>query len=412
LHRDAFHDGIHEFGISLLQFLSGAAMKKRVFMFVWVALLALAVVPVINLNMGDGQKKNAELEWWRDPALYNLDFASVLLSRFFYPHGISTNPDQVLIGKEDWLYLGEQYGNTISRNRRGATVEDAEVARIIGHATNSWSEWLSLKGVSTFRVMLGPDKGTIYPEFLPDWAQPAAQSATDTLLANVSQGLYIDTRTALRAAKSQFSESLYYKTDTHWNSLGAWVAFRAFQREIARTEGGLRWLTEQDVRITNVNERQGGDLAKFLRLKEILRDDEVAIDIMSELPVETEQYDFETGRLKRSGGNPEIHSAQRPLLVKSKNALNQKRVLWLRDSFGTAIAPFMAATFSETLQLHYDAAHPELFARLVDIYKPDYVFITVVERGAGRTRFGSLPPLIFSSGQPENSRPLSSGVSF
>src|SRR5687768_3017923 len=387
-------------------------MKKRVFIFVWVALLALAVVPVINLNMGDGQKKNVELEWWRDSALYNLDFASALLNRFFYPHGISTNPDQVLIGKEDWLYLGEKYGNTISRNRIGATIEDAELARIIGHATNSWSEWLSQKGVSTFRVMLGPDKATIYPEFLPGWAQPATESATDNLLANVSQGLYIDTRTALRAAKSQFTESLYYKTDTHWNSLGAWVAFQAFQREIARTETGLRWLTEQDVRISNVNERQGGDLAKFLRLKEILRDDEVAIDIMSELPLETEQYDFETGRLKRSGGNPEIHTAPRPLLVKSKNALNQKRVLWLRDSFGTAIAPFMAATFSETLQLHYDAAHPELFARLVDIYKPDYVFITVVERGARRKRFGSFPPMIFSSGKPENSEAISRSVSF
>jgi len=387
-------------------------MKKRVFMFVWVALLVLAVVPVVNLSLGDGQKKNAELEWWRDSALYNLDFASALLNRFFYPHGISTNPDQVLIGKEDWLYLGEQYGNTISRNRRGATVEDAEVARIIGHATNSWSEWLSQKGVSTFRVMLGPDKSTIYPEFLPGWAQPATESATDTLLKNVSQGLYIDTRTALRAAKSQFTESLYYKTDTHWNSLGAWVAFQAFQGEIARTETGLRLLTEQDVRISNVNERQGGDLAKFLRLKEILRDDEVAIDIKSELPVETAQYDFETGRLKRSGGNPEIHTAQRPLLVKSKNALNQKRVLWLRDSFGTAIAPFMAATFSETLQLHYDAAHPELFARLVDTYKPDYVFITVVERGARRKTFGSFPPLVLSSGKAENPMPASRGVSF
>ncbi|SFN39792.1 SGNH hydrolase-like domain-containing protein, acetyltransferase AlgX [Nitrosospira briensis] len=381
-------------------------------MFVWVALFVLAVVPAINLNMGDGQKKNTELEWWRDSTLYNLDFASALLNRFFYPHGISTNPDQVLIGKDDWLYLGEQYDNTISRNRRGATVEDAEVARIIGQATNSWSEWLSQKGVSKFRVMLSPDKTTIYPEFLPGWAQPATESATDTLLKNVSQGLYIDTRTALRAAKSRFSESLYYKTDTHWNSLGAWVAFQAFQTEIARTETDLRWLTEQDVRISNVNERQGGDLAKFLRLKEILRDDEVAIDIKSELPVETAQYDFETGRLKRSGGNPEIHTAQRPLLVKSKNALNQKRVLWLRDSFGTAIAPFMAATFSETVQLHYDAAHPEVFARLVEVYKPDYVFITVVERGARRKRFGSFPPLALSSEKAENATLASQGVSF
>jgi hypothetical protein len=100
-------------------------------------------------------------------------------------------------------------------------------------------------------------------------------------------------------------------------------------------------------------------------------------------------------------GNPQVHTAQRPLLVKSEQALNQKRVLWLRDSFGTAMAPFMAVTFSETLQLHYDAANPELFARLVNSFKPDYVFITVVERGARRKRFGSLPPLISASGKPE-----------
>ena len=369
-------------------------------MFVGTALLVLAVVPAINLKAGIWQKDDGQ-EWWSESVLYNFDFALPFLSRFFYPHGISTNPDQVFIGKEDWLYLGEEYGKTITGVRRGATVEDERIAGAIGHATESWSRWLNLNGVRVFRVMLGPDKGTIYPEFLPDWAQPAAETSTDTLLANVKRGLYVDTRPALRTAKSQFSESLYYKTDTHWNSLGAWVAFQAFEMDIARVEPGLRLLSEKDVRVLEVNQRQGGDLAKFLRLKETLRDNEVVIDIISDRPIETKQYDFETGRLKRSGGNPQIHTAQRPLLVKSEQALNQKRVLWLRDSFGTAMAPFMAATFSETLQLHYDAANPELFARLVNTFKPDYVFITVVERGARRKRFGSLPPLISASGESE-----------
>lgn len=376
-------------------------MKKTVFMFVGVALLVLAIIPVINLNAGDWQRKEGE-ERWSGSALYKLDFALPFLSGFFYPHGISTNPSQVFIGKEDWLYLGEQYGEAVSRGRHGTTVEDEKIAGAIGHATESWSKWLNLHGVRVFRVMLGPDKGTIYPEFLPDWAQPAAETATDTLLANVSQGLYVDTRPALKTAKLQFSESLYYKTDTHWNSLGAWIAFRAFEKDIARVEPDLQLLSENQVRISKVNQRQGGDLAKFLSLKETLRDSEVVVDILSDRPIETRQYDFQTGRLKRAGGNPRIHSAQRPLLVKSDQALNQKKVLWLRDSFGTAMAPFMAATFSETLQLHYDAANPGLFARLVETFKPDYVFITVVERGARRKRFGSLPPLMASSGKPQN----------
>lgn len=370
-------------------------MKRSVLTFVGVALLALALVPAINLSTFDrqGQGKNSG-EWWSASVLYSLDFALPFLSRFSYPHGISMNPEQVFIGKDDWLYLGEQYQDTVSSGRQGPTGRDAQVAGVIGRATDSWSQWLRLKGVSMFRVMLGPDKNTIYPEYLPDWAQPAGGSRTDALLASVSPGLYIDTRAALKAAKSRFPQSLYYKTDTHWNSLGAWVAFRAFEADIARSEAGLRLLTEKQVRIAQVNDRNGGDLAKFLSLKDTLHDSEVVMDILGnqDHPVEIEQYDFETGRLRQSGGNPQIHTARRPLLVKSRHALNEKKVLWLRDSFGTAMAPFMAATFSETLQLHYDEASPDLFARLVETYKPDYVFITVVERAARRKRFGTPAP--------------------
>jgi alginate O-acetyltransferase complex protein AlgJ len=384
-------------------------MKKRVFVFLGVALLALAIVPLINLSTWNGPKKEGQ-EWWSDSVLYNFDFASALVGRVFYPHGISTNPTQVFIGKDDWLYLGEQYEKTVTARRNQPTVQDAELARIITGATTSWDQWLNLKGVSMFRVMLGPDKNTVYPEFLPDWAQQASMSTTDSLLANDSKGLYVDTRGALRTAKSRFSESLYYKTDTHWNSLGAWVAFRAFEAEIARSEPGLHLLSDNHIRISKVNERQGGDLAKFLRMKETLRDSEVVVDILSEHPIEIEQYEFDTGRLKKAGGNPQIHTARQPLLVKSKHALNDKKVLWLRDSFGTAMAPFMAATFSETLQIHYETADTALLARLVETFKPDYVFVTVVERAARRKRFGSVPPLITASKKPSDFTPLSHGM--
>ena len=384
-------------------------MKKRVFVFLGVALLALAIVPLINLSTWSGPKKEGQ-KWWSESVLYNFDFASALLGRLFYPHGISTNPTQVFIGKDDWLYLGEQYEKTVTSRRHQPTARDAEEARIIAGATKSWDQWLNLKGVSMFRVMLGPDKNTVYPEFLPDWAQQASRSSTDTLLANDNKGLYVDTRTALRTAKSRFSETLYYKTDTHWNSLGAWVAFRAFEAEIARSDPGLRLLSDNDVRVSKVSERQGGDLAKFLRLKETLRDSEVVVDILSEHTIETEQYEFDTGRLKSTGGNPQIHTARQPLLVKSKHALNDKKVLWLRDSFGTAMAPFMAATFSETLQIHYETADTALLARLVETFKPDYVFVTVVERAARRKRFGSVPPLITSSEKPNDFTSVSQGM--
>lgn len=365
-------------------------MKKRVLIFVSVALLALAIVPAINLYSGDAQKK-AGVGWWSRTALYNIDFALPYLSRLLYPLGISIDPRKVIIGKNDWLFLGDRYENTITVRRLGATIETAKTAGEIGLAAESWKQWLNSRGVLLYKIMLAPDKGTIYPEFLPDWAQPAIDSATDTLLASVSPGLHVDTRPALKAAKSRFSERLYYKTDTHWNSLGAWVAFRAFTTDLARTESELRWLSERQVNVSKAVQIHRGDLADFLRMGNVLRDSEVLLEIGSEHAIETEQYDFETGRLTASGGNPGMGAPQRPLLVKSEHALNRKKVLWLRDSFGTAMAPFMAATFTETLQIHYGATSPALLVRLVDTYKPDYVFITVVERGA-RTRWFKNPP--------------------
>ncbi|HSL05945.1 MAG TPA: hypothetical protein VK901_20715 [Nitrospiraceae bacterium] len=142
----------------------------------------------------------------------------------------------------------------------------------------------------------------------------------------------------------------------------------------------------------------------------MLQDSEVVIEIDSEHPIETEQYDFETGQLTLSGGNPRLGPQSRPILVKSKHALNQKRVLWLRDSFGTAMAPFMAATFTETLQVSIRKSSPVLFAKMVETYKPDYVFITVVERDVRNKWFESFPSFVTPvSGKPKHFISLSHG---
>ncbi|MNW09780.1 hypothetical protein D3C71_2068600 [compost metagenome] len=51
------------------------------------------------------------------------------------------------------------------------------------------------------------------------------------------------------------------------------------------------------------------------------------------------------------------------------------------------MSPFMAATFTETLQLHHQWSNPKVIAELVEAYKPDLVIVTIVERN---TRVGIL----------------------
>ena len=74
-------------------------MKKRILTFIGLALLALSLVPLINLSLGKVQKKPGEA-WWHRAVLYNLDFALPYWSRALYGFGISTSPSQVTIGRD------------------------------------------------------------------------------------------------------------------------------------------------------------------------------------------------------------------------------------------------------------------------------------------------------------------------
>nr|HPN65712.1 hypothetical protein [Candidatus Goldiibacteriota bacterium] len=81
-------------------------MKKNVLIFVCAALLALTVIPAVNLTIANREKNE---KWWSRSVIYNFDFGLAYLARVLYPLGISTNPNQVVIGKEGWLYLGDMY---------------------------------------------------------------------------------------------------------------------------------------------------------------------------------------------------------------------------------------------------------------------------------------------------------------
>ncbi|EFH7078544.1 hypothetical protein ACK6GC_004701 [Escherichia coli] len=365
-------------------------MKRKILIFILSIISILLAVPAVNIiNAPSRDAINLKEKSF----LYNMDFVSRWTAAILYPLGISTDPNQVIIGKNDWLYLGDLYEKTLSDDRRPASASDIEIGKQIGAATEAWNAYLVGKGVKVFQIMIGPNKGSIYPENMPSWAKPALSNPTDALLAETGEGHYIDLRPPLLAAKKVYREALYYKTDTHWNDLGASVAFRAFAKKVGEAAPELKWPSEKVYELTRVTPRIGGDLANFLRLTASLSDDQPMINASS-LPVKTTQTDFVTKQVLFQGGNPVTDAPGSPLLVTSVGALNDKKVLWLRDSFGTSLSPLMAATFKEVLQLHWSHAIKPggSFAQLVDEWKPDYVFVTVVERAARSSGFAAYPP--------------------
>ena len=137
-------------------------MKKKIYGFLILIFLILTVAPLANWKLGRLDKLPEAMHWWHPSALYNMDFSLFLLGKIYYELGLSSSPGQVLVGKEGWLYLGNEYSDTISTKINTATDLEIEKTSNIAHSLARWNSRFESMGVDAFRVILGPDKETIY----------------------------------------------------------------------------------------------------------------------------------------------------------------------------------------------------------------------------------------------------------
>lgn len=379
-------------------------MKRNLQIFIVLWLLLMSVVPLHNLVQRGPSAvlqqalSGQGLSGLRGAlkALVNLDQVSMLWAQVVRPFGISTDPRQVIIGRDGWLYLGDQYVSTLTAMRTGLTQKDTERAHGIALAMADWNEWLTRRGVRAFRIMIGPNKYSVHPEGLPGWAAPRQPAKIQALTMGSAGERYVDLSDGLRRRALQDIEPLYYRTDTHWNALGAAHALRLFAAKLRSTDPALSWPTDGGIQVVRVDPLQGGDLARFLRVQSSLFDGEPVIDLATSVALDTTVNDFDTGELIRSGGNARVDYPRQTVLVSTPQALNRRKVLWVRDSFGSALSPYMAATFREVVQLHPDRAladNGQRLAKIVRQWQPDFVFITVVERSAFSSSFLVRPPV-------------------
>lgn len=372
----------------------------RIATFLILAIAGLAVVPVINARdrMADPARTvpwhQGFIPWQEGFDAYNLEFALPLYSRMVAPFGISISPEQAVIGKRGWLYLGDQYAEIISRKRAGGLADDDAMAAATLDSHARWRDWLMAQGVRDYRVLLGPNKSTWYPQYLPEWVARGGgrgdgRGGNQRILdLPGADAIFVDGARTFDGQELVPGAELYFRTDTHWNTLAGVLAAQTLLRSVEGVPVKLPRVSQPQH-----YDRQGGDLANFLRLQTVLRDTDYAFTYGGG-PVDTTRIRFDTGAIEGSGGNPHIDSQTTPLLVSNPTAANDLKVLWLRDSFGTALSPYMAAAFSNLMQVHFDKAYAgtgEMLKTLVAEWQPDLVLVTVVERSVLYPVWGTGP---------------------
>ena len=361
-----------------------ARLRGRVAWFLLGTAIVMGALPAINVARHGGLPASP-------PALFDTGFAWPAVSGALRRAGISTRPQQVIVGKSGWLFLGDQYAQAITAKRRQADAHDVVAANRSAAAIRAWAHWLQGRGIEDFHVLVCADKDAVYPDFLPDWDRPIAGSALDVMLARADPRIVVDSRPALRQARAVAGPALYLQTDSHWTARGAWIAYRALARSQDAGASGVAWLRDEDVRLLPTR-LPSGDLARVLQVSDTEGDPAVVAEFAQARDARRTQADAISGEALDASALAGVEAPAHPLLIRSPHALNARRMLWLRDSFGGALLPYLAATYSEIIEVDRQATTPARLADLVRRFKPDGVLVTVVERNARADWFQALPP--------------------
>lgn len=265
-------------------------MKRRVAIFILGVLASLLVVPATNLFLTPAGKA---VDWNDREALMKIDFLKGAVAGWVSPAGVSIDPGRVVIGRDGWLFLGDDFESTVTVDRRSAEPADEALGLKVGAAAAAWKGYLADRGVRSYTIIVGPNKGTIYPEHLPDWMRGTPPGVMDAFLAGAGPA-YVDVRQALLDAKDNFAAPLYYRTDTHWNLLGAGVAFQRLAAEMARSAPDIIWPGPEMFTQVATLDRAGGDMTAFLHRKAATAEIEPRVALQN-AAVTTERTDWESG---------------------------------------------------------------------------------------------------------------------
>ncbi|MCS6849611.1 MAG: hypothetical protein NZ700_00400 [Gemmataceae bacterium] len=281
---------------------------------------------------------------------------------------------RVLVGKDGWLFYNPLPKSAVPLHPPPLSATLLERWRELLEGRR---RQLAGRGIH-YLVVFAPDKESIYPEQLPGGGRPAAASTPlDQLLAHLrdhSATDVLDLRPCLRQAKG--SGPLYLRTDTHWNGRGVYVAYDTLLRNLARFDRSFHpW--PPSAFETVVVERSGGDLAIMLGLSDQLSDEDVYLQ-----PRHPRQArpTFEAP----NAADEHRLAHLRPVVFDGGRG---PRGVFLFDSFGEPLAPFLGEHFSRLVCLPSYG----LDLQRIDRERPSIVIQQLVERKLVEWDEGRLP---------------------
>ena len=283
----------------------------------------------------------------------------------------------VIRGEQGWLFL----------NKRGSLRDHIGHGRLDKPALDQWQQhlldkrdWLQSLGIAYFFVPI-PNKMTLFSHFLPARIREhSGETRLDQLLAHLEKEGRFQGYANLEPALASYRDShpdipLYFKTDTHWTSHGAFIAYRQIMQSLTRVLPQLEPpLTLEQMRYQH--RAKDGDLANIIDMNAQI--DEATYNLVPREPCAAETY----LELSAFAQTPAYQANQKKL--PEFNGCREKAftAVVVHDSFGAYLKPFLSESFKRVIYMRsYDLGGMESFLRQE---RPDLYLDLRIERNLHR----------------------------
>ena len=267
-----------------------------------------------------------------------------------------SSSDKVILGRNNWLFYAGGGALDDFRHTQPFTAEELSTWKT---ALEARRNWLQQRGIQ-YLFFVAPNAQTIYPEKMPAEIRPVApMSRLDQLTAYMqahSDVQMVDLRPELMAAKQ--SDQIYFKTDTHWNQLGAFVAYGKLAPRLQAMFPN--WRPDEIANFDRVETQEwSGDLAAILATAHFR---ETRVELVRKRP--------------EVSGDPVSAAIERPFIHLTSSGGELRSLVAFRDSFFAAEAEFIARHFRHTLLVSSTDFDPVIVER----EQPELVIQELVER--------------------------------
>lgn len=354
-------------------------------------ILTLFLFLIINVIVPDREKSVQENRMLVTKPKFRL---SSLISGD-YDEKFEAYMDDQFVGRDIWRKLkvtvdrigGSRLENGVYIGTNGQLLEQIEVADENHLAANikaikSFSESQSKIPV---RMMLVPDAANVLNHSLPSLAKPEDQTQMFSMVRkDLGDSVeWIDVSTELNKHKT---EKIYYKTDHHWTTLGAFYAFQAAAPSLG-IEGDLSGKYVSYAVSDSFNGMLASKSGVNLGEKEQIdiyvpteEDTDLIVDYVDEGKRSTSLYD--SSKLKEKDQYTVFLGGNSSLLDIRTVSTSTKRLLLVKDSFANSFIPFLTPYYREIV-----VVDPRYYSGTINDLMDSYRISEVLFLYSGNTFF-------------------------